>query len=467
VALQKWSRSFLSDARQKLLMAQEIILRLDEAQDIRQLSSAEFNLRSKLKKRITGWLAVEKARKKQCARINNIREGDANTRFFHLRANGRRRKNFVQHLRHDGGWFFNHEDKQRLIQDHFTNVMNAPPPRSRDLSWPDLDLPTLDLASLDSPFSDEEIWRAICLLPQDKAPGPDGFTGHFFKKCWPTIRADVMAAINSFYNNRNRDLNLLNKANIVLIPKKDGIEEISDFRPISLIHAVAKIITKTLALRLAPFMNSIISPCQSAFIKRRSIHDNFLYVRNLTRRFHKSKTLSLLIKLDISKAFDSVRWDYLLSVLEWRGFPARWREWIASLLTSSMSRVILNGSPLDSIHHGRGLRQGDPLSPLLFILAIDPLHRILQVATERGLLSKLKGRAASFRVSMYADDAVIFLKPTIRDVDNLKRILANFGEVTGLQTNLRKTSVTPISCDSVDLDAVLANLPLTRASFPI
>jgi hypothetical protein len=177
--------------------------------------------------------------------------------------------------------------------------------------------------------------------------------------------------------------------------------------------------------------------------------------------------LSLLIKLDISKAFDSVRWDYLLSVLEWRGFPARWREWIASLLTSSMSRVILNGSPLDSIHHGRGLRQGDPLSPLLFILAIDPLHRILQVATERGLLSKLKGRAASFRVSMYADDAVIFLKPTIRDVDNLKRILANFGEVTGLQTNLRKTSVTPISCDSVDLDAVLANLPLTRASFPI
>jgi hypothetical protein len=130
-------------------------------------------------------------------------------------------------------------------------------------------------------------------------------------------------------------------------------------------------------------MNSIISPCQSAFIKRHSIHDNFLYVRNLTQRFHKTKTSSLLIKLNISKAFNSVRWDYLLSVLERRGFPARWRDWIASLLTSSTSRVILNGSPLDSIQHGRGLRQGDPLSPLLFILAIDPLHRILQVATER------------------------------------------------------------------------------------
>jgi mannosylglycoprotein endo-beta-mannosidase len=186
-----------------------------------------------------------------------------------------------------------------------------------------------------------------------------------------------MAATNSFYNNRNCDLNLLNKANIVLISKKDGAEEISDFRPISLIHAVAKIVTKTLALRLAPFMNSIIPPCQSAFIKRRSIHDNFLYVRNLTRRFHKSQTPTLLIKLDIFKAFDSVRWDYLLSVLERTGFPARWRDRIASLLTSATSRVILNGSPLESIQHGRGLRQGDPLSPLLFVLAIDPLHRIL------------------------------------------------------------------------------------------
>jgi hypothetical protein len=146
-------------------MAQEVILRLDKAQDIRQLSSAEFNLCSKLKKRIIGWLAIEKARKKQCARINNIREGDANTRFFHLRANGRLRKNFIQRLRHEGGWIFNHEDKQRLIQDHFTNVMNAHPIRSRDFSWPDLDLPTLDLTSLDSPFSDEEIWRVICLMP--------------------------------------------------------------------------------------------------------------------------------------------------------------------------------------------------------------------------------------------------------------------------------------------------------------
>jgi hypothetical protein len=158
-------------------------------------------------------------------------------------------------------------------------------------------------------------------------------------------------------------LNLHNKANIILIPKKDGAEDIRDFRPISLIHSVAKLITKILALRLAPLMDKLISPCQSAFIKRRSLHDNFFYMRNLTRRFHRTKTLTLLLKLDISKAFDSVRWDYLLSLMDRLGFPMRWRNWISDLLTSSTSLVLLNRIPLNPIQHGRGLRQGDPLSP--------------------------------------------------------------------------------------------------------
>jgi mannosylglycoprotein endo-beta-mannosidase len=276
-----------------------------------------------------------------------------------------------------------------------------------------------------------------------------------------------MASIDSLYNSRSQDLNLLNKANIILIPKKEGAETIGDFRPISLIYGIAKIITKALALRLAPLINELIFPCQSAFIKKCSIHDNFLYMRNLTRRFHRTKTPALLLKVDISKAFDSVWWDYLLSLMQHRGFPLKWRNWISALLATSTSQVMLNGIPLDPILHGRGLRQGDPLSPLLLILAIDPLHRLLQIATERGLLSKLNERAARFRASMYADDAVIFLKPTTTDFNNLKSILLNFGSVTRLQTNLHKTSVTSISCNGIDLDSILADLPVSCASFPL
>lgn len=124
-------------------------------------------------------------------------------------------------------------------------------------------------------------------------------------------------------------------------------------------------------------------------------------------------------------------------------------------------------STLPPILHGRGLRQGDPLSPLLFILAIDPLICLLQITTDNGLLNPLNGQTTRFRLSMYADDDPIFLKPIINDVTNLRELLIKFGSVTGLQMNLQKTTVLIISCGNINLDNVLANLPVTRAHFPI
>jgi hypothetical protein len=165
-----------------------------------------------------------------------------------------------------------------------------------------------------------------------------------------------MRAIGRFGELHVRGFRWLNSANIALLPKKDGAEEVSDFRPISLIHAIAKIIAKLLALRLAPFMNDLVSNAQSAFIKKRSIHDNFLYVKNLATSFHKSKTPTLLFKLDIRKAFDSVSWEYILDLLQRRGFPARFRDWIATLFSTSTSRVLLNGivGPLLRMEEGLG-----------------------------------------------------------------------------------------------------------------
>ena len=195
----------------------------------------------------------------------------------------------------------------------------------------------------------------------------------------------------SFANLRTTGLHWLNTANVVLLPKKEGAEDISDYRPISLIHAIEKIIAKILAIRLAPHMHKLISNAQSAFIKTRSIHDNFMYVRNLARRLHMRKTPSLLFKLDIRKAFDSVKWEYLLDLLRRRGFPSKFREWIAALLCSSSSRILLNGVAGTAIKHGQGLWQGAPVSPLLFVIAIDPLKQILDVATRKGLLHKVRG----------------------------------------------------------------------------
>jgi hypothetical protein len=222
-------------------------------------------------------------------------------------------------------------------------------------------------------------------------------------------------------------------------------------RSCSSIHAIAKIIAKVLAFRLSPLMNDLVSNAQSAFIKKRSIHDNFLYVRNLAKRFHKNKTPALLFKLDIRKAFDSVRWEFIVDLLQRRGFPSRFRNWITALLTTSSSRVLLNGIAGYPIVHGRGLRQGDLLSPLLFVLAIDPLAKILEGATRHGLLHKLRGRGNILRTSLYADDAAVFVAPLREDIINLAKILESFGEVTGLCTNFQKSSVVPIRCDRFNL----------------
>ena len=164
-------------------------------------------------------------------------------------------------------------------------------------------------------FTESELRSAINQMPTDKVPGPDGFTGLFFKECCNIIKGDVMNVANAFHQLRTSNLAILNTTNVVLIPKKDGADSVSYFRPISLIHSFAKIIAKVLAMPLAPHMNSLVSKSQSTFIKKRSIHDNFMSVRCAVRRFHRSKTPALFFKLDITKAFDSVHWQYLLTMM--------------------------------------------------------------------------------------------------------------------------------------------------------
>jgi retron-type reverse transcriptase len=214
-------------------------------------------------------------------------------------------------------------------------------------------------------------------------------------------------------------------------------------------------------------MNELISNTLSAFIKKRSIHDNFLYVKNLATRFNRAKIPALLFKLDIRKAFDSVRWEYILELMERRGFPPRFRDWVAALFSTATSRVLLNGVTGNPIVHGRGLRQGDPLSPLLFVLAIDPITHVLEKATRVGLLCKLRGRGVILLTSLYADGAAVFVASVKDDMQNLASILQHFGEVTGLCTNFSKSSVVPIRCENIDLDVVLEGTPEAHATFPL
>ena len=144
------------------------------------------------------------------------------------------------------------------------------------------------------------------------------------------------------------------------------------------------------------------------------------------------------MKLDITKAFDSVSWPFLLEVLKNLGFGPIWRDIICGLLASSSTQILLNGSLGNKIAHRRGLRQGDPPSPMLFILVMDILCAMVKKASEEGLLQPLATRALQQRISLYADDVVIFLHPAAEDIGVTLDILQLFGEASGLQTNVKK-----------------------------
>jgi hypothetical protein len=273
--LRAWSASFSSNAKLHLHMALEIILRLDESQDFLTLSPEECEIRKILKRQVKGLAVMERARKKQSARMVNLKKGDANTKYFHMKINARRRKNFILHLKKGPGWVTKHEDIEQAIHTHFAETMKKGTPRSRDFNWDNIPNPEFDLTSLADGFTKVEVHEAIKSIPPDKAPWPDGFTSLFFKACWNNIKEDLMKVIKLFSNLHSENFHWLNTANIVLLPKKDGVESVNDFRPISLIHAVAKIISKMLATHLTPYMTSLVSRAQSAFIKSRSIHDNY------------------------------------------------------------------------------------------------------------------------------------------------------------------------------------------------
>lgn len=148
------------------------------------------------------------------------------------------------------------------------------------------------------------------------------------------------------------------------------------------------------------------------------------------------------------------------------GFGQRWRDWIATLLASSSSKFLINGTPGRKIKHARGLRQGDPLSPMLFILTIDPLHRLIDLAANRGLLRPVLPRAASLRCSLYADDAAIFANPDQAELYHITQVLNLFGNCSGLKVNLNKTEIFPIRCDETTISTVLGSFPGRIGKFP-
>jgi hypothetical protein len=335
---------------------------------------------------------------------------DLNTKFFHASTTCRRRYNSISSLKNlDGFVIIGKDNIGSLLVNHFSSLFSTTNPILDDglSELVDMVITEDDIVTL-CIFPDEfEIFSTISALSLNKAPRP----GLFYKSYWPIVECSVVALVQSFFRGGYM-LKEFNHTNISLIPKMDNPSHINHFRPISLTNFNYKIISKILSNHLKPLLHKIISPTQSAFLKDCSIHDNTTLAHEI---FHSMKQKKgngglMVVKLDIEKAFDSMEWEFLSKILSLLGFNSRWIQWISQCITTSSFSILLDGAPYGKFFPSRGFRQGDPLSPFLFILGYEILSRLILKEESQGCLHGITIARLSPPIShlSFVDDVMIF-----------------------------------------------------------
>ncbi|XP_042944649.1 uncharacterized protein LOC122278535 [Carya illinoinensis] len=294
-------------------------------------------------------------------------------------------------------------------------------------------------------YSAEEVVQALNQMEPSKAPGPDGMPPLFYQKYWTVVGKDVTEAVLKVLNEGVFPAEL-NHTHIALIPKKDKPETVAEYRPISLCNVAYKLISKVLSNRLKQVLPQVISLSQSAFVPGRLITDNVLVAYELVhylRQKRKGKKGYMSLKLDMSKAYDRVEWGFLDNIMGKMGFNERWRKLVMCCVQIVTYSIIVNGSPKGPIKPSRGLRQGDPLSPYLFLLCTEGLIAMLRQAEENKRVEGVKICRDSPRINnlLFADDSLFFCRATLQTNADIHQLLKEYELASGQKVNKEKTAM--------------------------
>lgn len=294
-------------------------------------------------------------------------------------------------------------------------------------------------------FTDDEISNAVFQIGPLKAPGPDGFPARFYQRNWGSLKTDIIHGVKKFFCTGIMPEGV-NDTAIVLIPKVDRLAELKDFRPISLCNVIYKVVSKCLVNRLRLLLDDLVSPSQSAFVPGRLITDNALLAFECFHHIKKNKNLdnaSCAYKLYLSKAYDRVDWSFLEQAMYKLGFTHRWVSWLMTCITTVRYAVKFNGTLLSTFAPTRGLRQGDPLSPFLFLFVADGLSLLLEEQVNQGAISPVKvcRQAPGISHLLFADDTLLFFKENADQATKVKEVLNRYASGTGQQINPMKCSI--------------------------
>uniref|UniRef100_A0A803QNQ6 Reverse transcriptase domain-containing protein n=1 Tax=Cannabis sativa TaxID=3483 RepID=A0A803QNQ6_CANSA len=370
-----------------------------------------------LQKSLDTLLVKEEIFWKQRSRVNWLKAGDKNTKYFHNRASARKRTNFIKFLTLD--------DNSQVTSSTI--------------------LPPLLSTSIPSSSRPKEVKTALFQLAGDKAPGPDGFNPSFFQKNWDSSGKDLChAALHALAT--NADLRQVNETILVLIPKIKNASRVKDFRPISLCSTLYKVVSKTIANRLKTTLSDLISHNQGAFLSDRIIFDNIIIANEVIHAINNRKHGKVgwaALKLDMEKAFDKVEWAYIDHILHHFGFPDPFISLILNCLSSVSFRLRINNCLSHQIFPSRGIRQGDPLSPYLFLLVAEGLSGTINAKAHSNAFHGISISRSAPTIShlLFADDSLLFTKVTPSTAMEIKDILNLYNLATGQSVNFHKSSI--------------------------
>ncbi|XP_023644456.1 uncharacterized protein LOC111832379 [Capsella rubella] len=333
--------------------------------------------------------SIEEQFFKQKSGIQWLRCGDQNTTSFHLVAQANASRNAIRQLTLESGVILTNPSEikaenahhfREFLQRDSLDTGEVAPTYLGDLL--DYQCPESRCSDLISPVTREEIWHALSSLPSGKACGPDGYTKEFYISAWSIVGQDCVVDVQSFvlFGQKPRAVNATLLCLIPKNPKADSAT-MKDYRPISCCNILYKVISKILANRLKKILPEFVAPNQSAFIQGRLLLENVLLATELVKDYHKGTISSRsAIKFDISKAFDTVKWSFIISIFQALGFPDLFIKWIYACISTASFSVVVNGELEGFFASNRGVRQGCSLSPYIFVMlpvsCLDEVERL-------------------------------------------------------------------------------------------
>ena len=410
---------------------------IDKKAESNSLSDNEIHMKHYLKERLVHLLREEEIKWYERAKVKT---------FFHLVANVKHRKQHIFRLEQEDGIIVGDTNLKNYITNYYKNLFGQPEANNFSLVESRIeDIPQVSAEEnimLTSPFTEEEVKQAVFQMEHNKAPGPDGFPAEFYQVFWEIIKGDLMSLFKDFHE-ECLPLFSLNFGVITLLPKTSDAKQIQQYRPICLLNVSFKIFTKAGTNRLNRVAQQVVNPCQSAFMPGRNIMEGAVILHETIHELHTKKLDGVVFKIDFEKAYDKVKWSFLQQTLKMKGFSPKWCKWIESFVSGGSVGIKVNDDIGHYFQTKKGLRQGDPMSPILFNIIADMLAILIKRAKDdgqiRGVIPHLVEDGLS--ILQYADDTIIFMDHDLDQAKNMKLLLTVFEQLSGLKINFHKSEI--------------------------